>query len=167
MRVLEFMESAAEELGNHPADLLGVDPIPARYAFRPTHQLPALLLRDEIIPRTVLTIDAVEIEMPRYESVRSPRIAKGGRPAIDAMSPSSFPPAGSDVLAARTTMNGMDPTSEEKAANHRRVERRPATMPTERAETCQGELTRKSVRYPTRMEANSAEMSLNLMLQTP
>jgi hypothetical protein len=47
------------------------------------------------------------------------------------------------------------------------VERRPATTPTERAETCQGELTWKSVRYPTITEANNAETYLNLMLPTP
>jgi hypothetical protein len=64
-------------------------------------------------------------------------------------------------------MNGKDPTSDEKAATPKRVERRPATMPTERAETCQGELTWKSVRYPTITDANSAETYLNLMLPTP
>jgi hypothetical protein len=64
-------------------------------------------------------------------------------------------------------MNCKDPMSDEKAATLKRVERRPATTPTERAETCQGELTWKSARYLTITDANSAETYLNLMLPTP
>ena len=125
------------------------------------------LLRDEIIPTTVLTIDAVATEMPRYESISSPRTAKGGRPAIDAMSSSSFLPAASDVLTVRTPMNWEAPMSEEAAAALKRVQRRPEAMPTERAETCHGELRWKSVRYPTSKEASGPTTSLNLMPLTP